>query len=254
MIIKMLTVGVLSTNCYIVGCAETREALVVDPGFDRDIEAQRILREVNQSDLRVRYIVNTHGHPDHTSGNGIIKKVTGASILIHEYDAPMLTEAGKGLARLFGLRTTSPSADKMLREGDIIQIGSVTLKVLHTPGHSRGSVSLLSDDVVFTGDTLFAGSIGRYDLPGGSFEEIMRSIKSRLATLPDHVKVYPGHGSASTIGEEKGITPSYCQSYKSAAGQVKNVFRNHRKPSGPSSAFFIHKVATLRIYFSQKTR
>jgi len=207
MIIKMLTVGALYTNCYIVGCAEAKEALIMDPGFDREAEAQRILREVDQRDLQVRYIVNTHGHPDHTSGNGVVKKATGAPILIHEYDAPMLSEAGKSLARLFGFRTGSPPADKMLHDGDVIQIGGVTLKVLHTPGHSRGSISLLGDDVVFTGDTLFAGSIGRYDLPGGSFQEIMRSIKNRLARLPDHVKVYPGHGPASTIGEEKRNNP-----------------------------------------------
>ena len=207
MIIKMLTVGALYTNCYIVGCAETKEALIMDPGFDREVEAQRILREVDQRDLQVRYIVNTHGHPDHTSGNGVIKKATGAPILIHEYDAQMLTEAGKSLARLFGFRTESPPADKMLHDGDVIQIGGVTLRVLHTPGHSRGSVSLLGDDVVFTGDTLFAGSIGRYDLPGGSLKEIMRSLKNRLARLPDHVKVYPGHGPASTIGEEKKNNP-----------------------------------------------
>jgi len=207
MIVKMLTVGALYTNCYIVGCAETKEALIMDPGFDREVEAQGILREVDQRDLEVRYIVNTHGHPDHTSGNWVIKKTTGAPILIHEYDAPLLTEAGRSLARLFGLRIEFLPADKMLHDGDIIRIGGVTLKVLHTPGHSRGSISLLGDDVVFTGDTLFAGSIGRYDLPGGSFQEIMHSIKNRLAGLPDHVKVYPGHGPASTIGEEKRSNP-----------------------------------------------
>lgn len=207
MIIKMLTVGALGTNCYIVGCSETKEALIIDPGFDREAEAHRVLREVGQRVLRVRYIVNTHGHPDHTSGNGVIKKATGAPILIHEYDAPMLTEAGRSLARLFGLRTGSSPADKMLHDGDVIQIGWVTFKVLHTPGHSKGSISLLGDDVVFTGDTLFAGSIGRYDLPGGSFQEIMLSIKKRLATMPDHVRVYPGHGPISTIGEEKRNNP-----------------------------------------------
>ena len=207
MIIKMLTVGALYTNCYIVSCAETKETLIMDPGFDRQVEAQRILREVDKRDLEVRYIVNTHGHPDHTSGNGVIERATGALILIHEYDAVMLTGAEKALARLFGFRVESPPADKLLHDRDIIQIGGVTLKVLHTPGHSRGSISLLADDVVFTGDTLFAGSIGRYDLPGGSFQEIMRSIKNRLATLPDHVKVYPGHGPVSTIGEEKRNNP-----------------------------------------------
>jgi len=150
--------------------------------------------------------VNTHGHPDHIGGNGIIKKATGAPILIHEYDAPMLTGGADNVSGLFGLRATSPPADKMLHEGDVIQFGKITLRVLHTPGHSKGSISLLGDDAVFTGDTLFAGSIGRYDLPGASYKEIIRSVK-RLATLPEHVKVYSGHGPTSTIGTEKKSNP-----------------------------------------------
>ena len=207
MIVKMLTVGVLFTNCYIVGCSETGEALVIDPGFESDAEAKRVLAEINRHNLRVRYIVNTHGHPDHTAGNAIIKKATGAPILIHEYDAPMLTEEAKSLFRMFGFTVMSPPADRVLHDGDLIQAGTVKLKVLHTPGHSKGSISLLGDDVVFTGDTLFAGSIGRFDLPGGSFEEIIRSIKKRLMTLPDHIKVYPGHGPTSTIGDERRQNP-----------------------------------------------
>jgi len=206
MIIKMLTLGTLSTNCYIVGCTETKEALIIDPGFEGKKEAERVLREVNQHGLRVKYIVNTHGHPDHIGGNGIIKKATGAPILIHEYDAPMLIGGADNVSGLFGLRATSPPADKMLHEGDVIQAGKIMLRVLHTPGHSRGSISLLGDYVVFTGDTLFAGSIGRYDLPGASFKEIICSVK-RLATLPEHAKVYPGHGPTSTIGKEKKSNP-----------------------------------------------
>lgn len=206
MIVKMLTLGTLYTNCYVVGCAETKEALIIDPGFEENEEAERVLREVNQHGLRVKYIVNTHGHPDHIGGNGIIKKATGAPILIHEYDAPMLTGGADNVSGLFGLRATSPPADKMLHEGDIIQAGKITLRILHTPGHSKGSISLLGEDVVFTGDTLFAGSIGRYDLPGASYKEIIRSVK-RLATLPEHVKVYPGHGPTSTIGKEKKSNP-----------------------------------------------
>ena len=206
MIIKMLTLGTLYTNCYVVGCAETKEALIIDPGFEEKKEAERILKEVNQHNLRVKYIVNTHGHPDHIGGNRIIKKETGALILIHEYDAPMLTDTAGDLPKLFGLHMMSPPADKMLHEGDVIQFGKTTLRVLHTPGHSKGSISLLGDDAVFTGDTLFAGSIGRYDLPGASYKEIIRSIK-RLATLPEHVKVYPGHGPTSTIGTEKKSNP-----------------------------------------------
>jgi hydroxyacylglutathione hydrolase len=206
MIVKMLTLGTLYTNCYIVGCTETKEALIIDPGFEEKKDAQKVLEEIKQHDLQVKYIVNTHGHPDHIGGNRAIKEATNALILIHEYDAPMLTDPTGNLLRPFRLNTISPPADKMLHEGSIIQTGKTTLKVLHTPGHSKGSISLLGNDVVFTGDTLFAGSIGRYDLPGGSYKEIIRSIK-RLATLPEHMKVYPGHGPTSTIGKEKDNNP-----------------------------------------------
>jgi len=207
MITKMFTVGALYTNCYVVGCNETKEALIIDPGFDTELVAKRILREADQLELQIKYIVNTHGHPDHIAGNGIVKKLTSAPILIHEYDAPMLTKATENLTILSGLRTVSlPPADRMLRNGDAIEVGEVMLRVLHTPGHSRGSISLLGADAVFTGDTLWAGTIGRYDLPGGSYEEIMLSIK-KLATLPDRIRVYPGHGPASTIWEEKRHNP-----------------------------------------------
>jgi len=196
MILKRLTVGALCTNCYIVSCAETKEAIIIDPGLDRESEAKRILEEINRDNLRVKFIVNTHGHPDHISGNKIIKEATGASILIHKYDAPLLR----------GSSVNSPPADKTLHDGDIIQAGKVRLKVLHTPGHSQGSICLLGEKVVFTGDTLFAGSIGRTDLPASSDEAIQGSLK-RLITLPDHLKVYPGHGPASTMGEEKKRNP-----------------------------------------------
>jgi len=202
----MLTLGALHTNCYIAGCSETREGLIIDPGFDRATEAEKVLTRVHQHRLEVKYIVNTHGHPDHTAGNGLLKDATGAPIVIHELDAPKLTDSSKNLSLLFGLRVTSPPADQTLKEGDIIQAGKVQLKVLHTPGHSKGSITLLGDNVVFTGDTLFAGSIGRYDFPDASYKEIMNSLK-RLATLPDHLKVYPGHGPTSTIGQEKRSNP-----------------------------------------------
>jgi len=207
MIIKMFTFGMYLTNCYVVGCEETKEAIVIDPGFDRDREAEEVLKFIEQNGLRVKYIINTHGHADHTAGNGIIKKVTGALILIHENDAIMLTTVAKTLSRIFGLQVTSPPADRTLRDGDVIQVGRIKLVVLHTPGHSKGGISLLGDKVVFTGDTLFAGSIGRTDFPGASFEEIMRSIKTKLVTLPDGFKAYPGHGPPTTIGEEKKHNP-----------------------------------------------
>lgn len=191
MFIKMWPVGMLLTNCYVVGQVETREAMVIDPGTDRETEAKKILKEIESNGFKIKYIVNTHGHPDHTGGNKIFREATDAPILIHEYDAPML----KG-----------PFADRMLHDGDSVQVEGIVLRVLHTPGHSPGSITLVGNDVVFTGDTLFTGSIGRYDLPGGSLKEIKKSL-TKLMILPDHMKVYPGHGPTSTIGEERKTNP-----------------------------------------------
>lgn len=198
MFVKMFTVGMIETNCFVVGDTEAEEAVVIDPGFDKPSEAQAILKEIEHNKFKVKYIVNTHGHPDHTSGNKALKEATGAPILIHEQDAPMLT---------------NPPADKTLQEGDIIEVGGkIKLRVLHTPGHSRGCIALLSADTIFAGDTLFAGSIGRYDLPGGSLEQLMNSIKTKLLILPDNLTVYPGHGPVTTIGEERRSNP-FLQDY-----------------------------------------
>jgi glyoxylase-like metal-dependent hydrolase (beta-lactamase superfamily II) len=207
MIVKSWVVGSFFTNCYVVGCTDVKEAIVIDPGFSEEIEAETILREIDEKDLKIKYIVNTHGHPDHVSGNYILKKETNAPILIHEYDAPMLTGTVKDSDKLLEHEAESPQADKLLHDGDIVKFGNILLKVLHTPGHSRGSISLLGKNVVFTGDTLFAGSIGRTDLTGGSYDQIMRSIKEKLAVLPDYFIVYPGHGPISTIEEERKSNP-----------------------------------------------
>lgn len=192
MFVKMFTVGILAANCFLVGNTQTCDAIIIDPGFDSESEAKTIITAIERNEFEVKYIINTHGHPDHNGGNQIIKGYTKAPILIHEYDASLLK---------------NPPADRKLRDGDLIEVGSVKLKVIHTPGHSKGSVILLGSDVVFSGDTLFAGSIGRYDLPGGSLSDLVNSLKNNFLTLPDHVKVYPGHGPVSTIGEERRYNP-----------------------------------------------
>jgi len=189
MIIKRFKVGWLSTNCYVVGCEETKEAAVIDPGMDSEREAEEILNFIEQNGFHIKYIINTHGHPDHIAGNAIIKKATGAPILIHENNAERV------------------QADRKLHGGDVLQVGTLKLVVLHTPGHTKDGISLLGDNVVFTGDTLFAGSVGRTDFIGGSYEELMRSIKTKFLCLPDSFKVYPGHESFTTIGEEKKHNP-----------------------------------------------
>ena len=189
MIIKCFKVGWLSTNCYVVSCEETKEAAIIDPGLESETETKQILDYIKQNSFHIKYIINTHGHPDHISGNAVMKKATCAPIMIHENDAEHV------------------QSDRKLRGGDVIHVGNFKLVVLHTPGHTPDGICLLGDNVVFTGDTLFAGSIGRTDFLGGSFQELMQSIKTKLLPLPDNFKVYPGHESASTIGDEKKYNP-----------------------------------------------
>jgi hydroxyacylglutathione hydrolase len=206
--VEMLTVGALNTNCFVAWCEEMKEAVVIDPGFSTEKEGKEtVLQVIEINDLGVKYIINTHGHADHTSGNGVVKKATSAPILIHELDAPLLGESGKDWASMFGYQVVSPPADKTLRQGDTIHFGKCTLTVLHTPGHTPGGISLLGNDCVFVGDTLFQGSIGRTDFPGGNYKTLIRSIKEKLNVLPDNFTVYAGHGPTTTIGIEKRNNP-----------------------------------------------
>ena len=208
MIVKMLTLGPLATNCFVAWCEGTREAIVIDPGFSTEKEGKEtVLQLIETNNLFVKYIINTHGHSDHTSGNGVVKEATGAPILIHELDAPLLKVGDGDWAKAFGYQVKSPAADKLLSEGDMVHFGKCTLTVLHTPGHTLGGISLVGDDCVFVGDTLFQGSIGRTDFPGGSYKVLIHSIREKLAVLPDDFIVYAGHGSKTTIGEEKKGNP-----------------------------------------------
>ena len=203
MIIKTLAVGPIQANCYILGCEDTLEAAVIDPGDDTD----RILYALSESSLIAKIIINTHGHFDHVSANKRLKEETGAPILIHSLDAPMLDQLSSSAAAWGMSADNSPRPDRELNDGDEVPFGNIILKVIHTPGHTPGGISLFAADVVFVGDTLFAGSIGRTDFPGGSFEALRESIRKRLFILGDHVKVYTGHGPPTTIGEERRSNP-----------------------------------------------
>jgi len=203
MIIKTLPVGPIMANCFIVGCQETMQAAVIDPGD----EADKILQSVADANLEVKTIINTHGHFDHVSANKGINAATNAPILIHALDTPMLEQISASAANWGLSAENSPAPDRTLNDGDTIVFGTITLNVLHTPGHTPGGVSLFTAGHVFVGDTLFAGSIGRTDFPGGDFATLKSSIQDKLFTLGDDVRVYTGHGSETTIGHEKQHNP-----------------------------------------------
>ncbi|MCX8178154.1 MAG: MBL fold metallo-hydrolase [Candidatus Bathyarchaeota archaeon] len=203
---KMFIVGRLLTNCYVVSCPKTGEAIIIDPGTETYGEAQQIIQYVERNNLKPVSILNTHGHPDHITGNRAMKEAFSIPILIHEGDAKMLDELGRRLARAYGFTVDTPPADRLLRDGEEVGFGVQALKVLHTPGHTPGSICLIGDNEIFTGDTLFAGSIGRVDFPESKEVEMWKSLK-KIKALPDHFKAYPGHGPITTIGEEKRTNP-----------------------------------------------
>jgi hydroxyacylglutathione hydrolase len=203
MIVERLVVGMLQCNCYLVGCENTKEGIIIDPGGD----APLILDRVEQLGLSIKEIVNTHGHIDHIAANRPVKEATGAEIAIHKDDAEWLVTDQGSYARMLGVLSPGPAADVLLDEGDEISFGDCSLQVIHTPGHSRGGISLVGDGVVFCGDTLFAMGVGRADLPGGSWETLMHTIQTRLFTLPEDTVAYTGHGAPTTIGREKQLNP-----------------------------------------------
>jgi len=206
MFVKQIQVGSMAVFAYLVGDAITEDALVIDPADN----VKGIIAEAKKNNLRINYIVNTHGHVDHIGGNEDMQKATGAKIIVHEDDAFMLTATPAMMLKMFGAKE-SPPADILVKDGDIISVGNVELKVIHTPGHSPGGISLYSPGYVFTGDTLFVEAVGRSDLPGGSWLTMYKSIKEKLFTLPDDTKVMPGHNygrtATSTIGYEKSHNP-----------------------------------------------
>ncbi|MCF8092955.1 MAG: MBL fold metallo-hydrolase [Desulfotignum sp.] len=203
MIIKKLEVGPIMANCFILGCEDTKEAVVIDPGDDAD----RILMTLAKEALTVKYLINTHGHFDHVGANKRMKEATGAVLAIHPDDVPMLSELSRSAAS-FGLAAeNSPEPDLLMHDKDTVTFGTINLQVIHTPGHSRGGICLYTKGHLFAGDTLFAGSIGRTDLPGGDYDTLIASIKQKLLILPEDTIVYTGHGPETTLMNEKRMNP-----------------------------------------------
>jgi glyoxylase-like metal-dependent hydrolase (beta-lactamase superfamily II) len=187
--LRKLVVGPYQTNCYILGCKQTNQGLVIDPGDD----VFRIIKEITRSGLTLKGIAITHGHIDHVGGVSELKRITKAPVLIHRLDAAAL-----------GVRP-----DGFLEEGQLLQVGNYTLSIIHTPGHSAGGVCLHAPGAVFTGDSLFAGSVGRTDFPGGSHELLVEGVGRKIFPLGDDLRVYPGHGPESTVGRERQTNPFF---------------------------------------------
>ena len=206
MVLKQYEVGRFSIFSYLIGDENAREGLVIDPADDADL----LISEAESNGLQIKYIVNTHCHVDHIMGNQEMVKRTKAKIVIHEKDAEGLTRTPSYLLDMFDA-IPSPPADHLVKQGDVIQVGNVSLRVLHTPGHSPGGISLYVDGAVFTGDTLFVGSVGRTDFPGSSFGELETSVREKLYVLPGNTVVFPGHNygptPTSTIQFERRNNP-----------------------------------------------
>ncbi len=206
MILKTLVVGPLQVNCYIVGCEQTKQAAVIDPGDNVD----RILMALADQQLKVQYIINTHEHFDHVGGNKKLKEATGAELLVHPRASEEITKISSRGA-VWGVPVDdSPPADRLLNEGDQVEVGdTVSLKVLYTPGHSLGSISLATTGAVFVGDLIFSGSIGRTDFPGGDYQTLIDSVRKKIFVLDNDTIIYSGHGPATTVGREKLSNPFF---------------------------------------------
>jgi len=203
MIVEQLEVGVFAENCYIVGCRKTYQGVVIDPGD----EIERILGVVDSKKFDIKYILLTHAHLDHVKELKHIKKELNVPVYMHKADQ-FLIDNLPAQAAAFGLTTSGiPGIDAYIDEKDTINFGGIHFDILHTPGHSPGSVSFVTDGVVFVGDVLFSGSIGRTDLPGGDYNTLITSIKEKLIPLGDEMMVYSGHGPPTTIGQERETNP-----------------------------------------------
>lgn len=202
--VDILPVGPLQTNCYLVTCPETREAALIDPGWN----ALAIQQAIAAREAHIKYVLNTHAHFDHIGGNAAFVRETGARLALHEADLPLLRQKGGADAWAIPIQP-SPEPDCLLKPGSVLEVGMLRLEVLFTPGHTPGHVSFFeaAHRSLFDGDVLFKRGIGRADLPGGDLNALLDSIRRVLFALPDDVVVYPGHGPTTTIGEERRFNP-----------------------------------------------
>ncbi len=197
--LKKFIVGDFNTNCYIVFCRKSHKGLLIDPGaYDKNI-----VDYIKKEKITVEYTLNTHGHADHILGNAIF----AFPVLIHSVDEVCLQDPRRNLSAFSGVKVKVQSAERLLEDGDIVRVGELQFKIIHTPGHSGGSISILFENILFSGDTLFFEGIGRTDLPGGDHRTILESIHNRLMILPDFCRVLPGHGPETTIEHEKQNNP-----------------------------------------------
>lgn len=206
MLVEQMLVGPMAVFCYIVGCEKEKEGLIIDPAGSEN----KILSKADSMGLSVKYVLNTHGHADHTCGNRAILASTGAELVVHREDA---NEILRGLNKAFSMamgKRPSPKAHILAKDGDFLKIGQTGLKVIHTPGHTPGSICLYGEGNLFTGDTLFVGAVGRTDLKGGSLDTLLASLR-KLISLPPETRVWPGHdygdAPSSTLAREKGTNP-----------------------------------------------
>ncbi|SES97130.1 MBL fold metallo-hydrolase [Anaerobranca gottschalkii] len=201
--IRTLVVGPIQNNCYIVS-DQNKRAFIVDPGGD----VEEIIEAC--SGLDVLYILNTHGHIDHIGGNkGVKEAFPQGKLVVHKDDEKMLYDPNLNLSRLMGGAVVSPKADLVVEDNDTLPFGDKEIKIIHVPGHTPGGILIQIENFIFSGDTVFAGSIGRTDLPGGDMKTLLNSIKSKFLTLPDSHIVYPGHGEETTVKEERENNPFF---------------------------------------------
>lgn len=202
MIDTIVTPG-MGVNCYLVSCDKTKKAVLIDPGAG----SKRISEWLKEKDLDIELIILTHGHYDHIGAVEYLRNELNVKVAIHQDDAEMITDPAKNFSKLLGLNISLHPADIILQDNQEISVGEMTIKILHTPGHTPGGICILTEQGVFSGDTLFDGSIGRTDFPGGDLKTLLKSIREKLLVLSDEIKVYPGHESATTIGEERKSNP-----------------------------------------------